>query len=112
MTKPLNPNRRFYLREWRQAAELTQDQLAERLNTTKGMVSQLETGWQRYNEDWVTRAAGALDIEPHALFFAPGQVDLAALEDPQLSEITKTWQRLSPEHKNTLLSLAQTWAKP
>jgi DNA-binding XRE family transcriptional regulator len=39
MTKSLNKNRRFYLRERRQAAGMTQAELAEACGTTKGTLT-------------------------------------------------------------------------
>jgi transcriptional regulator with XRE-family HTH domain len=35
---------KLFLREWRQLKRLTQDELAERLNTSKSVISELENG--------------------------------------------------------------------
>lgn len=42
---------RWFLREWRDHFGLTQEQLAERMDTTRGQVNKLENGKQRMNDD-------------------------------------------------------------
>ena len=70
---------RWYVREHRDRRGLTQEQLAERLNTNKGQVSKLETGAQRMNDDWAGRIAEALNIEPWELMRHPDAPDPADL---------------------------------
>lgn len=52
------------IREWR---GLTQDELAKRAGTTKGYVSQLETGYRRPGHKLLYRLAKALDVPPEML---------------------------------------------
>lgn len=54
----------FYLREWRKHRGLTQQQLADRLDSSKGYVSDLENGKRRYNQDLLEALAYALMCEP------------------------------------------------
>ena len=70
---------RWYVREHREKRGLTQEQLAERLNTNKGQVSKLERGAQRMNDDWAGLIAYALDIEPWELMRHPDAPDPADL---------------------------------
>jgi transcriptional regulator with XRE-family HTH domain len=108
MTKHLDPNRRFYLRERRLAAGLTQQDLAEAIGTTKGVVSQLETGFARYNEDWVTKAAAALGIEPAELLLPPESPAPKSSYDLLLSEVLTAWPHISDRDRHTLASLAKS----
>jgi transcriptional regulator with XRE-family HTH domain len=56
--------RRIFLREWRQYRRLTQQQLADRLDTTKGTISRIETGERDYTGGFLEVAADALQCEP------------------------------------------------
>lgn len=107
MTKPLDPCRRFFLRERRLAAGLTQQALADAMGTTKGVVSQLETGFTRYNEDWIVKAAQALELEPADLLTPPDVAPLAARSDRVLSEIVEAWPKISDANRRALASFAR-----
>lgn len=52
------------IREWR---GLTQDELANRAGTTKGYISQLETGHRQAGRKLLYRLAKALDVPPEVL---------------------------------------------
>lgn len=55
---------RWYLREWRKHRGLTIERLAELIETTKSVVSELEVGKKRYNQDHLEKLADALGCEP------------------------------------------------
>lgn len=55
---------RHFIREWREHRKLTQDQLAERLETSKTSISRIETGKQPYTQDTLDRLAWALRCSP------------------------------------------------
>ena len=58
-------NRRpFYLKQWRLYRGLSQQQLADRLESSKGYISDLERGVRRYNQDLLEALAYALMCEP------------------------------------------------
>ena len=65
--------RQNYLRAWREERGLTQEQLSDRLNTSKGQISSWETG--RRSMTWAVQEAlaEALSIEPWDLFRDPQQ---------------------------------------
>jgi transcriptional regulator with XRE-family HTH domain len=109
MTKRLNQSRRFFLRERRQAAGLTQQELAERCNTTKGMISSLETGSARYNEDWLLKIAEALQISPADLLVSPGGLTAADASDERLKAIVRAWQNMPEFQRDTLTHVAKTF---
>lgn len=69
----------WYVREHRERRGLTQEQLAERMDTNKGQISKLERGAQRMNDDWAALIAEALNIEPWQLLRHPDAPDPADL---------------------------------
>lgn len=67
---PKTPRRNF-LAKWRQKRELTQEQLAERLGTYKGQISNWEGNKRNMGFAVQAALAEALDIEPSDLFRDP-----------------------------------------
>lgn len=55
---------RIFLREWREFRHMTQEQLANRLGTTKATISRIETGKRDYTGGFIAAAAEALNCEP------------------------------------------------
>ena len=53
------PNR---LREVREAQNVSQTELAERMGTSRGQIIKLETGERRLSLDWIEKAAAALNV--------------------------------------------------
>lgn len=64
---------RHYLKEWRLAKNLTQQDLADRLETTKGQISRWENNTRALTMDVQVALADALSIDPAALFRDPEQ---------------------------------------
>jgi transcriptional regulator with XRE-family HTH domain len=64
-----NPSgrRRTFIKQWREYRELTQDQLAERLETSKASISRIESGQQAYTQDFLEACAEALRTDPASL---------------------------------------------
>lgn len=87
---------RWYLREWRKKKGLSQEQLANRLDTNKGQISKLERGDQRMNDDWIAGLANALDIEPGDL-----------LRDPEAPTLNDLLRSASPEQMQEIRAIAQ-----
>lgn len=63
--------RRNYLAQYRKKAGLTQEQLAERVGTYKGQISNWENGNRSLSFDVLSALAEALDIEPMDIFRDP-----------------------------------------
>lgn len=59
---------RHYVKQWRKKRNLTQERLAERIDRSRGLISQYETGETELPEDMVYALADALDTDPGALF--------------------------------------------
>lgn len=56
--------RRWYLKEWREYRELSQEKLADRIGATQGLISQLENNRINYTSDLLEKLADALMCEP------------------------------------------------
>ena len=59
--------RRTYIRQWREHRGLTQEQLADRLETSVASISRLESGMQPYTQDVLEALAEALNTDPASL---------------------------------------------
>jgi transcriptional regulator with XRE-family HTH domain len=70
---------RWYLKEWRKFRGLTQMVVAERLETTHSVISELESGARRMNDDWMAGFAFAYGIEPADLLRDPNAPTVADL---------------------------------
>lgn len=88
--KPERP--RYYFKEWRKRAGLTQEQLADRIGVTPSSISQLENGKQGFTDTTLEALAFALNCTPSDLLgrnpFKEGQVidilELLRDRDPDL----------------------------
>lgn len=109
MTIPTDSSRRFYLRERRNAAGLTQEQLAAACDTTKGMISQLETGRTRYNETWVERVADALGVPPACLFIHPDEGLPGLTDDGALKRVIAAWPEIAEPRRESIAALVETF---
>jgi transcriptional regulator with XRE-family HTH domain len=85
---------RWFLREWRMAKGMTLAQLAERLNTSAGFLSDLENGKRRMNDGWMGDIAHAIGVEP---------IDL--LRDPAVPTIDEQVRALAPSDRELVLRL-------
>lgn len=61
----------LYLKEWRKLRGMTQEAVAEALQTEKGTISKLERGLQRYHQEWLEALAELFDISPADLLQPP-----------------------------------------
>lgn len=69
----------LFLREWREHLGMTQEQVADAIDSNKGDVSKIERGVKRYNEDHITKFADAFGVEPFQLYFPPDKQLLDSL---------------------------------
>lgn len=63
--------RRHFIKEWREFRELTQEQLADMLGTTKTSISRIEDLKQGYTQDFLDACADALGTHPGVLLMRP-----------------------------------------
>jgi transcriptional regulator with XRE-family HTH domain len=82
---------RHYLREWRVHLGLSQEQLARRLGTSKGVISRYESGARGMTVEVQFRLARALKIWVGQLFLPPEKPSIdGMLEDVSLEERRRT----------------------
>lgn len=73
------------VREWREHRRLTQEQLAERAEMTKSMISEIENGKKRLHDGHIAALCFALGIETEQLLkdpMAPTREDLLRNASP------------------------------
>ena len=97
MTRIGSKRPRLFLREWREHRQLTQEQLAARLETTKSAISRIETGKRDFTGGFLEAAADALSVEPPDLFRSPDQ--------PSQAELL---QGLSPMQRRQAIAIIET----
>ena len=92
-----------YLKAWREHAHINQDELADRVGTTKSVVSLLENGHRSLSDKWLRKFAAALDTTPgHILDTDPNNLD---------SDILDIWVRLSKEDRGQAARILRTFLK-
>ncbi len=72
---------RVYLKQWREHRGLTQQQLADRLETHKGTISRWEGSSRQLELQTVVAICEALDIPPDSIFHTPPVKGRATIED-------------------------------
>jgi transcriptional regulator with XRE-family HTH domain len=89
MTARIGPRRprKIYLAEWREARQLTQKQLGDRLDVTDVTVSRWELGKALLNTNVMAALAEALNIEPQDLYHHPDRPSPDALLRDQPPEV-------------------------
>lgn len=93
---------RHFIREWRLAKSLTQEQLAERIGITKSYLSKIENGKKRYDQPFLEAAAEALSCEPADLI-------VRNPEDPE--GIWSIWDNLDSTARAQVVEIAKTFRK-
>jgi len=77
---------RWLVKEWREHRSLTQEQLADRSEMTKSMISEIENGKKRLHDDHIAALCFALGIETEDLLRhpkAPTPTDLLRTATPE-----------------------------
>lgn len=93
---------RHFIREWRKARGLTQEQLASRLNVAVSSISQLETGKQGYSQPTLEALADALGCQPADLLMRnPTTKDAIWSIEDQLN-------RAAPDKRSAILAVVET----
>ena len=70
-----------YLTEWRKFRHMTQDTLAEAVDTSKSVISDLERGNLQLSPKWLRKLAPVLGTQPgHILDYDPNELDTDVIE--------------------------------
>lgn len=77
---------RHFIREWREFRDLSQERLADRVDVSRGTISQLENGAIAYTQAMLEALADALSCEPADL------INRNPIEDEQIWSL---WKMLS-----------------
>jgi transcriptional regulator with XRE-family HTH domain len=85
--------RRHFVREWRKFRGLTQEKLAEKLDTTKANISRIENLHQGYTQDFLEACAEVLKVDPAALLSENPLGDTVAAPKPGLRKARKRLRR-------------------
>lgn len=92
---------RLYLKEWIKHRGLNYERLADRIDTSKSVISKLANQQQRYNQDWLEKIAWALDCEVAQLYRPPNA--------PTADELLK---QMTPDDRERALRIISTLSEP
>ena len=80
---------------------MSQDDLASRLNTAKGVISLLENGKRPLSDKWLRRLAEALDTRPgHILDLDPSEID---------NDLLEIWVKLADDDRERAVKILRTF---
>ena len=92
----------WYAAAWRDFKKITQQELADEVGSSRGQVSDLETGAKtRYNRDWVKKFSDALGVRPGFLI----DVNPFTMWEGQ-DRLEAAVRRLSADDRNAVLDMA------
>ena len=98
------PNR---IRELREAAGLTLQQVAVRAGTSYQQIYKLEQGKRRLTDEWMRRLAPALGVPVSALFPDLPKERGQLVEDPDELALLRWWRSTDREDRRVVLLLAR-----
>jgi transcriptional regulator with XRE-family HTH domain len=99
----IRERQKWFLREWRKHRGLTIEKLAERLDVSKGYVSDMERGKKRYNQDQLEALADALECEPADLL----------MRDPSDTEaVWSVWECVPAAKREDALRVLKAFSEP
>jgi transcriptional regulator with XRE-family HTH domain len=92
---------RNYLRQWREWARLSQDELASKAGTTKSVISLLENEKRPLSSKWLRLFAEILGTRPgYILDIDPTEMD---------KDVFEIWMNLSTEDRTQALRILKTF---
>lgn len=94
--------RRTFFKEWRQHRGLSQEQLADRLETSVASISRIESGTQPYTQDVLEALAEALMTDPASLL-------MRNPDDPEA--IWSIWDQAKKGERQLIEELARSVVK-
>ncbi|MBZ9894211.1 helix-turn-helix domain-containing protein [Mesorhizobium sp. BR1-1-6] len=99
---PKPERRRHFIKQWRKAKHLTQEELAERIGVTPGAISQLELGRVNYTQPMLEAIAAEFGIRPG---------DLLNVDPTREQAIWSIWETLDVPTRNQVIEIAKTFQK-
>lgn len=94
---------RNYLKEWRLFRGMGQEELAEKVGTTKAVISLLENEKRPLSSKWLRKLAEALDTQPgHILDHDPNEIT---------ADIFDLWSRIGLKDREHAARILSTFAR-
>ena len=93
---------KWFLREWREFRGVTLEDLAERVGSSSGYVSDLEKGKRRFNSDHLEQFALALNITP---------ADLMIRDPLQPESIFSLWDLVPEAQRPQAVEVLRTFTR-
>jgi len=103
MTAALDFDDRNFLRAWREFRGWTQDELAERADTTRGMIGHLEAGRRQLTTRWLRTLGAVLQIPAGFI------IDRHPDDVPQ--DILALWENIPDDRQALALQVLETFRK-
>lgn len=92
-----------HLQAWREHNRMTQQQLADKVGTTAGVISLLEAGERGLSAKWLRKLAPHLNTTPGRL------LDHHPADVP--SEFMRIWSTVDPDQQQQALRVLETFRK-
>ena len=89
-----------YLRQWRKKARLTQEELAEKVGTTKAVISLLESEGRPLSAKWLRKLAEALNT-------TPGRI-LDVNPDEANADVLDIWDHIRAKDRPTAVRILRS----
>ena len=100
--QPKRKRRATFIKQWREYRDLTQEQLADRLETSKASISRIESGEQAYTQDFLEACAEALMTDPASLL----------MRDPTSDEaVWSIWEKAKIGERQMIEQIVRTVVK-
>lgn len=92
-----------YLKEWRKFRRMTQQELADRLDTSKSVISDMERGELQLSPKWLRRIAPILQTQPgHILDHDPESLD---------NDIIDIWAHIAVTDRDQAIRVLKSFVK-
>lgn len=92
-----------YLKEWRKFRGMTQQELADRLDTSKSVISDMERGELQLSPKWLRRIAPILETQPgHILDHDPATLD---------NDIIDIWSHIDLRDRDQAIRVLRSFVK-
>lgn len=92
-----------FLREWRTFRKMTQQQLADAIDTSKSAISDLERGNLQLSPKWLTRLAPVLETQPgYILDHHPEELD---------NDVFDIWNRIEERDRMQAIKVLQSFVR-
>jgi transcriptional regulator with XRE-family HTH domain len=92
-----------YLKEWRKFRGMTQQELADRLDTSKSVISDMERGELQLSPKWLRRIAPVLQTQPgHILDHDPATID---------NDIIDIWAHIEVRDREQAIRVLRSFVK-